>query len=101
MLAAHFGREDFYDLDRTVEMPTNTLDDVAAGHGLASINFVDLEIERLEHEVIDGAQRLIGDENLGARFDLHHWRRRARLQAVKSALRRRFERLIGGGDTIR
>lgn len=73
-LAAHFGREDFYDLDRTVEVPTRTLDDFATSHGLASIDFVKLDIEGLEHEVIDGAPRLFGDEILGARIQINHLR---------------------------
>lgn len=54
-----FSREDFVLVDREIEVATTTLDEAAAKHGFENADYLKIDIEGLELEVLRSAPRLV------------------------------------------
>ena len=66
-----FSREDFVLVDREVEVQTTTLDEAAARHGFENADYVKIDIEGLELEVLCSAPKLLSSSITALRCEVN------------------------------
>ncbi len=69
-LAGRFGREDYYILDGSLEVPTTTADQAAAEYDFADAAFFKLDVQGAELEILQGSRRLLEDSLVALRVEV-------------------------------
>lgn len=66
-----FSREDFVLVDREVELETTTLDEAASRYGFQTADYIKIDIEGLELEVLRSAPRLLASSVTAVRCEVN------------------------------
>lgn len=69
-LASRFGRETYYVLDGTAEVPTTTADAAAQEYGFGDAAFFKLDVQGAELEILQGSQALLRDALVALRVEV-------------------------------
>jgi FkbM family methyltransferase len=69
-LAARFGRDGYYRLDGTLEVPTTTADEAAREYDFTDAAFFKLDVQGAELEILSGSRRLLNESLLALRVEV-------------------------------